>query len=134
MAARLTDLQKKQIIGAYEEIGNYSVVGKKFGVTGSTVKRIVEKEKAESEEAKDTADILTHVAQKKGEVIELMDVYLQRLQDPKVVEGATPSQLTSVLSMLIDKFMTAIPAEKQQEAHRALVEAIRGRYENRENI
>ena len=134
MAARLTDLQKKQIIEAYEEIGSYSVVGKKFGVTGSTVKRIVEKEKAESEEAMDTADILTHVAQKKGEVIELMDVYLQRLQDPKVVEGATPSQLTSVLSMLIDKFMTAIPAEKQQEAHRALVEAIRGRYENRENI
>lgn len=41
MAARLTDWQKKEIIADYVNMQSYNAVGKKHGVAGNTVKRIV---------------------------------------------------------------------------------------------
>lgn len=41
MAARLTDRQKKKILADYVELQSYNAVGKKNGVAGNTVKRIV---------------------------------------------------------------------------------------------
>lgn len=109
MAARLTDKQKKQIIADYVEIGSYNAVAKKHGVSDNTVRNIVKQnsdisEKCEQKKEENSIDILTHMDTKRDMVNEIIDVYLARLLDPEVIAKATPSQLTTALGTLIDKF------------------------------
>ena len=54
------------------------------------------------------ADILAHMETKKDTVNLIIDRYLTALLDEEKIEKATPSQLTTALGTLIDKFtMTA---------------------------
>lgn len=109
MAARLTDKQKKMIIADYVELGSYNAVAKRHGVSFDTVKRIVNNEpqivkKTEQKKEENSADILAHMETKRDKVNEIIDVYLERLLDPEMLTKATPSQLTTALGTLIDKF------------------------------
>lgn len=110
MAARLTDKQKKQIIADYVELGSYNAVARKRKVSVETVKRYVlksdeiVKKKIQKKEEENTADILAHMDTKRNMVNQIIDVYLARLLDPEVIAKATPSQLTTALGTLIDKF------------------------------
>lgn len=109
MAARLTDKQKKMIIADYVELGSYNAVAKRHGISDKTVKSIVEAnseftKKSEEKKEENSADILAHMETKRDKVNEIIDVYLERLLDPEVLTKATPSQLTTALGTLIDKF------------------------------
>lgn len=110
MAARLTDKQKKMIIADYVELGSYNAVAKKHGVAVDTVKRTVLKsedsvrETIIKKEEQNSADILAHMETKRDKVNEIIDVYLERLLNPTMLSKATPSQLTTALGTLIDKF------------------------------
>lgn len=123
MAARLTDKQKKQIIADYVEIGSYNAVAKKHGVSDNTVRNIVKQnsdisEKCEQKKEENSIDILTHMDTKRDMVNEIIDVYLARLLDPEVIAKATPSQLTTALGTLIDKFTASgatKPKNKREE-------------------
>lgn len=122
MAARLTDRQKKQIIADYIEIGSYNAVAKMHGVSNHTVKRTVEAVptlSAEIQHKKDqnTADILAHMETKKDKVNEIIDVYLNELLELENFSNITPTQLTTALGTLIDKFTMSktIIAERERE-------------------
>lgn len=123
MAARLTDKQKKMIIADYVELGSYNAVAKRHGVSFDTVKRIVNKEpqilkKTEQKKEENSADVLAHMETKRDKVNEIIDVYLERLLDPVMLTKATPSQLTTALGTLIDKFtMPGVvkPNDKRQD-------------------
>ena len=120
MAARLTDLQKRKIIADYVELGSYNAVGKINGVADTTVKRIVSSDvetlkKVEEKKEKNTADILAHMEKRKDKVIEIIDVYLDQLLNQAVLNRANPSQLTTALGTLIDKF-TAIQSSSASDA------------------
>lgn len=109
MAARLTDKQKKQIIADYVVLGSYNAVAKRHGVSDNTVRNIVKQnsdisEKCEQKKEENAIDILAHMEMKRDMVNEIIDVYLARLLDPEVIAKATPSQLTTALGTLIDKF------------------------------
>lgn len=109
MAARLTDKQKKMIIADYVELGSYNAVAKRHGISDKTVKSIVEanpefKKKSEKKKEENSADILAHMEAKRDKVNEIIDAYLERLLDPEILTKATPSQLTTALGTLIDKF------------------------------
>jgi hypothetical protein len=114
MAARLTDRKKKKIIADYIELGSYNAVGKKHGVSATTVKKLVMSDtecvkKCEQKKEQNTADILAHMETKKNTVIKIMDAYLEAMLDESKIASATPAQLTTALGTLIDKF-TAIKA------------------------
>lgn len=109
MAARLTDKQKKMIIADYVELGSYNAVAKKHGISDKTVKSIVQAnseftKKSEDKKRQNSADILAHMETKRDTVNQIIDAYLARLLAPEVIEKATPSQLTTALGTLIDKF------------------------------
>lgn len=109
MAARLTDKQKKKIIADYVEIGSYNAVAKKHKVADSTVKRIVlsdseMKKKAEQKKEENTADILSYMEEKRSVVCEILGKGLDILNDPEKLREATPSQITTALGTLIDKW------------------------------
>lgn len=112
MAAHLTDKQKKEIIADYVEIGSYNAVAKKHKVSVTTIKRICEKssetkQKIIEKKEENTADILSHMEEKKDVVNQIIDTYLAALLDPERIAKANPSQLTTALGTLIDKFTMA---------------------------
>lgn len=112
VASRLTDKQKKKIIADYVELGSYNAVAKENGVTRQTVKNIISKDteigqKLQDKKDKNTLDILSHMEEKKDKVNQIIDTYLDQLLDPDTIKKATPSQLTTALGTLIDKFTIA---------------------------
>lgn len=139
MAARLTDKQKKQIVADYVELGSYNAVAKKRKVSATTVKNLVladreTVQKCEQKKKQNTADILAHMETKRDKVNEIIDVYLERLLSPEVLERATPSQLTTALGTLIDKFtMTKVTTAGTEREEDPLSKALREEAERMEN-
>ena len=130
MAKRLTDFERKQIIADYVEIGSYNAVAKKHGISLNTVKNIViSAENAENADNAEFAEmckqkkqenaesILEHMAEKRDKVCLIIDRYLDRLLEEDVIANATPSQLTTALGTVIDKFsaISVIKASKDVE-------------------
>lgn len=109
MAARLTDLQKKKIVADYVQYGSYNAVGKINGVSKDTVKRVVLAcedivQKAQQKKEENTADILAYMESQKNLVCEIIGKGLTALNDPEKLAEATPSQITTALGTLIDKW------------------------------
>ena len=108
MAARLTDWQKKEIIADYVNMQSYNAVGKKHGVAGNTVKRIVAEcqgieEKIKEKKEQNTADILAHMDKQREIVCEIIDVGLEVLPE-KIRNARTASEVTTAIGTLIDKY------------------------------
>lgn len=110
MAARLTDKQKKKIIADYVQLGSYNAVAKKHGVADTTVKRIVLSDpemqtKAEQKKEENTADVLAYMESQKQLVCEIIGKGLKALNDPQKLAKANPTQITTALGTLIDKWV-----------------------------
>lgn len=134
MAARLTDKQKKKIIADYVQLGSYNAVAKIHGVSRQTVKNVVESDpqsgqKLQQKKAENTADILAYMESQKRIVCEIIGNGLSVLNDPAKLAEATPSQITTALGTLIDKWTTVSGSStaEQTESHNALIDAIRMR-------
>lgn len=109
MAARLTDEKKKKIIADYVTIGTYKGVARKYKISPTTVRKVVNGDpdtarKCTQKKEENTKDILAHMDSKKGEVCKFIDLYLDELMKPEHLEKATPSQLSTALGTVIDKF------------------------------
>ena len=109
MAARLTDRKKKKIIADYLETESYNATAKKNGVCGQTVRRVVEESNGITENLKkkkeeNTADILAYMESQKGIVCEILQKGLSALNSPEKLAEASPSQITTALGTLIDKW------------------------------
>ena len=134
MAARLTDKQKKKIIADYVQLGSYNAVAKVNGVSANTVKNIVLSQDAdfakecERKKEENTADILAYMESQKRIVCEIISKGLTALNDPEKLANANPSQITTALGTLIDKWtlVNGSSNKEQSEAHSALIDAIRG--------
>ena len=109
MAARLTDKKKKKRVADYLESGSYRATAKKNGVSGNTVKRIVLdcgdfEQKVAQKKEQNTVDILAYMESQKGIVCEILEKGLAALNSPEKLEEASPSQITTALGTLIDKW------------------------------
>ena len=133
MAARLTDKQKKKIIADYVELGSYNAVGKKHKVSATTVKNVVKGDsksvkKCEDKKEQNTTDILTYMESKRDIVCEIIGKGLDILNGPDKLAEAAPSQITTALGTLIDKFTLAGASRsnaEQAEKTLALADIIR---------
>lgn len=130
MASRLTDKKKKKIIADYVQLENYSAVGKLNGVSPNTVKNIV---KANAEIAKqfeqkkkeNTADVLEYMDGKKDIVCEIVGKVLDVLNDEEKLKNASPSQLTTAVGTLIDKWTMLSGNTKDDMQEDALSRSLR---------
>ena len=109
MAARLTDKQKKKIIADYVQLGSYNATAKLNGVSLNTVKKIVQgnadiAEMCNEKKEENTADILAYMESQKGIVCEILEKGLAALNSPEKLAEASPSQITTALGTLIDKW------------------------------
>lgn len=122
MAARLTDWQKKKILADYLESGSYRATARKNKVNASTVKRVVEasddfEQKAAQKKEENTADVLAYMESQKKVVCEIIGKGLAALNDPEKLAEATPSQITTALGTLIDKWamVSGSPADTAKD-------------------
>nr|DAG59323.1 MAG TPA: brinker DNA-binding domain protein [Caudoviricetes sp.] len=121
MAARLTDRQKMKILADYLENGSYRATARKNNVNASTVKRIVEasgdfKQKAAQKKEKDAADVLAYMDSQKDLVCQIIQKGLEALNDPDKLAQASPSQITTAIGTLIDKWTMVVKAENKGES------------------
>ena len=119
MAARLTDKQKKKIVADYLELGSYRATAKKNKVADGTVKRVVLEcsdieQKVAQKKDENMTDILAYMESKRGAVCEIIEKSLAALNDPDKLKEASPSQITTALGTLIDKW-SAQPQQKSTE-------------------
>lgn len=111
MAARLTDKRKKKIVADYVQLGSYNAVAKLNGVSATTVKNIITSqnvdfvEKCEQKKEENTADILAYMESQKSLVCEIIGKGLAALNDPEKLAAANPTQITTALGTLIDKWV-----------------------------
>lgn len=119
MAARLTDKQKKKIIADYVEIGSFNAVAKKHGISKDTVRRVVGSDtdiaqKTQEKKIENSQSILDHMESKRDVVNEIITKGLEVLNSPEKLKEATPSQITTALGTLIDKF-TAVDNRQRDD-------------------
>lgn len=109
MAARLTDKQKKKIIADYAELGSYTAVAKKNGVSKPTVRRIVTGNaevtiKVTQKKEENTLSMISFMETKKKAAQEIVDQYLKALADPEKLERASTRDVATALGIVVDKF------------------------------
>lgn len=109
MAARLTDKQKKKIIADYVELGSYNSVAKVNGVSKDSVKRVILScdnfaQMAKQKKEDNSNDILAYMESKRNIVCEILDKGLEALNSPEKLREATPTQITTAMGTLIDKW------------------------------
>lgn len=109
MAARLTDRQKKKILADYVQTNNYCATAKINGVSATTVKNLVRAnadivEKCEQKKQENTTDVLDYMDSQKDLVCQIIKKGLVALNDPDKLAQATPSQITTAIGTLIDKW------------------------------
>lgn len=109
MAARLTDKQKKQIVADYLETQSINAAAKKNGVSWDSAKRVLDEcgeieKKLEQKKEQNTADILEYMESQRGLVCNIISLGLNALNDPEKLAEAAPSQITTMIGTLIDKW------------------------------
>lgn len=122
MAARLTDRQKKKILADYVQLGSYNATAKINGVSATTVKNVALAnadfvEKCERKKEENTTDILAYMESQKNVVCEIIGKGLAALNAPEKLAEATPSQITTALGTLIDKWaiISGSPADTAKD-------------------
>ncbi len=109
MAARLTDKQKKQLVADYMVLESYRAVARLHGVSADSVKRAVEQsgefvQKAARKKEDDAGSVLTYMGDNTKLVCEIIGRGLSALLDDNKLKEATPSQITTMIGTLIDKW------------------------------
>ena len=109
MAARLTDRQKKKILADYLETQSVNAAAKKNKVSWDAANKVLKEageveKKLEQKKGQNTADILAYMESQRDIVCQIIGKGLAVLNDPEKLAEATPSQITTALGTLIDKW------------------------------
>lgn len=131
MAARLTDRQIKKIIADYVQLGSYNAVAKLNGCAPNSVKKVVRAhadiaEVCNRKIEENTADVLAYMDSQKSIVCEIIGKGLAVLNDPDKLAAATPSQITTALGTLIDKWTMMNKAQESGEGGVVLMPEVKG--------
>jgi len=108
---KLDDRTREHIRAFYASCGNIRETARKFGVSPSTVKRYIDEQKDEVEQLR---------TQKKEQWIEeawkTINLYMEHVQDPKVIQRTSARDSAILIGTLHDKMLKAKELElKQQE-------------------
>ena len=108
--AKLTDRQKKKIIADYVSCQNYAEVSRKYQLSATTIKRVVQAdpsslEKVAQKKEQNTQDMLAYLDGKRERVQLFIDRCLEALLDPEKMQKARLVEITTAMGTVIDKFI-----------------------------
>lgn len=126
MAARLTDRQKKKILADYLETQSVNAAAKKNKVSWDAANKVLKEageveKKLEQKKDQNTADILAYMESQRDIVCQIIGKGLAVLNDPEKLAEATPSQITTAIGTLIDKW-TQVQGKGADEADTGVVQ------------
>ena len=126
MAARLTDRQKKKILADYLETQSVNAAAKKNKVSWDAANKVLKEageveKKLEQKKDQNTADSLAYMESQRDIVCQIIGKGLAVLNDPEKLAEATPSQITTALGTLIDKW-TQVQGRGADEAGTGVVQ------------
>ena len=106
---RIKDKTRKAIIADRACGESIRAIAKKYAVSTTSVQRIIREspeltQLVTQKKEENTADILAYMESKRGVVCEIIDKGLTALNSPDKLAEASPSQITTALGTLIDKF------------------------------
>jgi hypothetical protein len=106
---KLTDHQRKNIIAAVANGESKRSIGRRYGVSDMTVRRICLDDpemshKVAQKKAENIASVLAHMESQKTAVCEVIDSLLAHIADSRNLDAATLPQLATTLGILIDKY------------------------------
>ncbi|MCD8190420.1 MAG: helix-turn-helix domain-containing protein [Clostridiales bacterium] len=120
MATRLPDKQEKGIIADRADGQSIRSLASKYGVSTTTVQRVLKRnpevtQKVTQKKEQNTADILAYMGSKSDLVCEIIGKGLDVLASDDKLAEASPSQITTALGTLIDKWTALNLVSKDQE-------------------
>lgn len=127
---KLTDKQHKKIIARYAECQNYSQVAREFKVSESTIRAHCKRDpetakKTEEKKRQNTQDILAYMESQKNLVCQIIGLGLEALAKPDKFADASPSQITTALGTIIDKWATISGSNGDQFEDDALSKSLK---------
>ena len=127
---KLTDKQHKKIIARFAECQNLSQVAREFKVSPTTVKRHVECDPetgkiVKQKKEQNTQDILAYMESQKDLVCQIIGLGLEALAKPDKFADASPSQITTALGTIIDKWATISGSNGDQFEDDALSKSLK---------
>lgn len=121
MGGKLNDLDKKKIIESYVECQNYSEVARKFKVSATTVKSIVDGDKKtlknlEQKKEENTKNVLNEMSKRSQKKIQILDKLLDGIdQKASNIDAFTNvKDLATAYGILIDKDLKIAEAQANE--------------------
>ena len=121
---KLTDKQKKKIIARYVETTNYRQVAREFGISDTSVRRIIAKEpnvteKVAQKKEENTLDMFKYMEGQKGKVQELLSNIVVAMNDPEKLARANVRDLATAYGIIFDKITQSGPKASDELLQRA---------------
>jgi len=133
--AKLTDLQRKEIIAARVEGTSYRALAKKYGVSPTAIQNVVSSDpktlqKCTHKKDQNTASVLAHMEAKSKDVCNALDLLLAAMQDPALIAKTPMAQLATTYGILVDKH-TTIERKAAEQADGAFDDGFMSAFEER---
>ena len=128
MSKKFTDRQIKNIIADYIECGNYTNVAKKYKTSRATITRIIKSdpdmsEKVREKKSQNAQTVLEHMENKTDDVCNLVDAFLNALNDKERLSRSNVQQIAIALGIVIDKF-TNLPSNNNNGKIEELIKGL----------
>ena len=121
--AKLTEEQKQKIVADYVLTQNKSETARLNNVSRTTVMRVVGQsgesalyKKVHQKKEETEQGVLEYVESLGGEVKTLIGKYVAALSDDEKIGKANPTQIATVLGILMDKFTPHIDAKDSRDS------------------
>ena len=121
---KLTDRQKKQMIVDHAEGMAFREIGRKYGVSDTTVRRVCKSDPdmsrlvAEKKE-QNTLDMLAYMEGQKPKIQRLLSNILEAMDDPAKLARTNPRDLATAYGIIYDKMTASAPKTNDEYLNKA---------------
>lgn len=129
---RLTEKEKMAIIADYLQCGNYSEVARHYNTNYKNIAYVVThnielQAELSKHHEENKQDIINYMNSKKQAACDIIELYLNLLQDKAKTEKASVKDLAITLGIVIDKFTKdGASTASETEGHNSIISAITG--------
>ena len=121
---KLTDRQKKQMIVDHAEGMAFREIGRKYGVSDTTVRRVCKSDPETSrivaeKKEQNTLDMLAYMEGQKPKIQKLLANILEAMDDPAKLARTNPRDLATAYGIIYDKITASAPKTNEEYLQKA---------------
>lgn len=121
---KLTDRQRKQMIVDHAEGMAFREIGRKYGVSDTTVRRVCKSDPETSrivaeKKEQNTLDMLAYMEGQKPKIQKLLANILEAMDDPAKLARTNPRDLATAYGIIYDKITASAPKTNEEYLQKA---------------